>query len=102
MLALFLVPDFGQKIHTFVVIPSTIAELWMVGYLLVIGVKTVKTVGRRAHPRRGVNAPHTGRGLSAAARCGVPTWFASSELHGATPEPRPTAERQAVSSNARG
>ena len=42
LLAAFLVPDFGQKIHAFIVIPSAIAEIWMVGYLLVIGVKTVK------------------------------------------------------------
>jgi Domain of unknown function (DUF4386) len=42
LLAAFLVPDVGQANHTFVVIPSTIAELTMVGYLLVIGVKTAK------------------------------------------------------------
>jgi hypothetical protein len=42
VLAAFLVPDFGQGIHTFIVIPSAIAELSMVGYLLVVGVKTVK------------------------------------------------------------
>src|SRR5947208_2863285 len=42
LLAAFLVPDFGQNIHTFVVIPSAIAEISMVLYLLVIGVKTVK------------------------------------------------------------
>ena len=42
VLAAFLVPDFGQKTHTFVVIPSAIAEISMVGYLLVMGVKTVK------------------------------------------------------------
>jgi hypothetical protein len=41
-LAMFLVPDFGQTIHIFVSILVTIAELWMLGYLLVIGVKTVK------------------------------------------------------------
>jgi hypothetical protein len=40
VLALFLVPDFGQKISAFIVIPSAIAEIWMVGYLLVIGVRT--------------------------------------------------------------
>jgi hypothetical protein len=40
LLAQFLVPDFGQIIHPFVTIPSAIAELWMVGYLLVIGVRT--------------------------------------------------------------
>jgi hypothetical protein len=42
LLALFLVPDFGQKIHTFLVIPSAIAEILMVLYLLVIGVRTQK------------------------------------------------------------
>jgi hypothetical protein len=42
LLAAFLVPDFGQKIHTFLVIPSAIAEIVMVLYLLVIGVRTVK------------------------------------------------------------
>src|SRR6266699_3825258 len=42
LLAAFLIPDFGQNIHTFVVIPSAIAEISMVLYLLVIGVKTVK------------------------------------------------------------
>jgi hypothetical protein len=41
LLAAFLVPDIGQTIHAFVVIPSAIAEISMVGYLLVIGVKTV-------------------------------------------------------------
>src|SRR5205085_8943640 len=39
LLAAFLVPDFGQNIHTFVVIPSAIAEISMVLYLLVKGVK---------------------------------------------------------------
>ena len=39
MLALFLVPDFGERIHSFLIITPTIAEIWMVGYLLVKGVK---------------------------------------------------------------
>jgi Domain of unknown function (DUF4386) len=39
MLALFLVPDIGQTIHTFLVIPSAIAEILMILYLLVIGVR---------------------------------------------------------------
>jgi Domain of unknown function (DUF4386) len=39
LLAAFLVPDFGQKIHAFVVIPCAIAEISMVLYLLVKGVK---------------------------------------------------------------
>lgn len=38
MLALFLVPAVGAKISSFLVIPPTIAEIWMVGYLLVKGV----------------------------------------------------------------
>ncbi len=43
LLAAFLAPDIGQKIHTFVVvIPATIAEVSMVLYLLTIGVKTTK------------------------------------------------------------
>jgi hypothetical protein len=42
LLAALLVPDVGQTIHAFVVIPSTVAELTMVGYLLVIGVRIAK------------------------------------------------------------
>jgi len=42
LLAAFLVPDFGKEIHSVVTIPSAIAEISMVVYLLVIGVKTVK------------------------------------------------------------
>jgi hypothetical protein len=42
MLAVFLVPDFGEKISAFVVIPSAVAEFWMIGYLLVKGVKIPK------------------------------------------------------------
>lgn len=40
LLAAFLVPDFGHAIHGFVVIPSAVAEISMVLYLLVVGVKT--------------------------------------------------------------
>jgi hypothetical protein len=40
MVARFLIPDFGAQIHTFVaVIPTTFAEVWMVLYLLVKGVR---------------------------------------------------------------
>ena len=42
LLAAFLLPDIGQEIHTFLVIPSAIAEIAMVLYLLVIGVRTAK------------------------------------------------------------
>jgi hypothetical protein len=47
--AVFLVPNFGQNIHTFVVIPPAIAEISMVVYLLAIGVKIVP---RRTGARR--------------------------------------------------
>jgi hypothetical protein len=42
LLAAFLVPEFGHGIHSFVIVPSAIAEISMVLYLLVVGVKTVK------------------------------------------------------------
>jgi Domain of unknown function (DUF4386) len=41
-LALFLAPGFGEAISAYVVIPAAIAEVWMVGYLLVIGVRSAK------------------------------------------------------------
>ena len=40
LLTAFLTPNFAQMIHGFVIIPSAIAEIAMVLYLLVIGVKT--------------------------------------------------------------
>jgi hypothetical protein len=40
MLAVFLVPASGEAINTYSTIPSAVAELWMVGYLLVIGVRS--------------------------------------------------------------
>lgn len=42
LLAAFLVPELGHKISFFVLIPPVIAEFWMLGYLLVIGVRTPK------------------------------------------------------------
>lgn len=42
LLTAFLTPDLGQKIHAFVIIPCAIAEISMVLYLLVIGVRTQK------------------------------------------------------------
>ena len=42
LLAAFLVPDFAQKIHAFIVIPCAVAEISMVVYLLVVGVRTPK------------------------------------------------------------
>jgi hypothetical protein len=55
MLAAFLVPDFGIQIHGFLVIPPTIAEVWMLGYLLVNGVKfpaqgtPIESAGKTSH-----------------------------------------------------
>jgi len=47
MLATFLVPDFGEaKINVFVTIPSAVAEILMILYLLVIGVKAPKPAAR--------------------------------------------------------
>src|ERR1700730_15114245 len=46
VLAVFLVPDFGERINTIVTIPCTIAEVSMLLYLLVVGVKTPKPVTR--------------------------------------------------------
>src|ERR1035437_4265949 len=40
VLAAFLVPDFGKQIHASVVIVVAIAEIWMVAYLLVRGVRS--------------------------------------------------------------
>jgi Domain of unknown function (DUF4386) len=40
MLVLFLVPDVGTQINAFLVIPPTIGEMWMAGYLLVKGVRS--------------------------------------------------------------
>lgn len=44
LLAAFLVPEIGQMIHGVIVIPCAVAEIWMVLYLLIIGVRTPKTV----------------------------------------------------------
>jgi hypothetical protein len=40
LLAVFLVPDVGEKINVWVTIPSAVAEISMVLYLLVVGVRT--------------------------------------------------------------
>jgi len=48
LLAVFLVPDYGEKINTFVTLPSAIAEISMVLCLLVFGVRTPKPAARIA------------------------------------------------------
>jgi hypothetical protein len=47
MLAVFLVPAFGEQINVFVTIPSAFAEISMVLYLLVAGVRTQKPTDER-------------------------------------------------------
>ena len=42
----FLAPDISEIIHPFIIIPPIFGEVWLLGYLLVIGVKTVKPDGR--------------------------------------------------------
>jgi hypothetical protein len=42
LLAAFLVPEVSVQIHAFLSIAPAIGEIWMVGYLLLKGVKTVK------------------------------------------------------------
>jgi hypothetical protein len=44
--AAFLVPDVGKAVHGYVTIPSAIAEIWTLGYLLAIGVKAPKAEKR--------------------------------------------------------
>ena len=51
-LAAFLVPDLGKAIHGYITIPSAIAEVSMLVYLLVIGVNT-KTSDARLVPSEG-------------------------------------------------
>src|SRR5438876_7366539 len=53
LLAAFLLPAFSQQFHTFIVIPCALAEIWMVGYLLVIGVRTQKPDERTPARLRG-------------------------------------------------
>jgi hypothetical protein len=47
LLAVFLIPDAGERINTFVTLPSAIAELSMVFYLLVFGVRSAKPKAAR-------------------------------------------------------
>ena len=44
MLTKFLVPDIGQLFSRLVTSPCIVAEIWILGYLLFVGVRTTKTV----------------------------------------------------------
>lgn len=50
LLGAFLVPQVGETINASVTIVSAIAELWMVGYLLVIGVRSVTADQKTVKP----------------------------------------------------
>jgi hypothetical protein len=58
LLALFLVPAFGDMVNGLLAVPPTIAECWMVGYLLVIGVRT-REPGQPIAEQKVVAAPAT-------------------------------------------
>ena len=48
MLVLFLAPDLGKQINAVLVIPPTVAEVWMALYLLVKGVRSSHPAERAA------------------------------------------------------
>jgi hypothetical protein len=48
VLAVYLTPAFGEAFKTFIVYVPTIAEVWMLGYLLVIGVRSSSPADRAA------------------------------------------------------
>ncbi len=58
LLAVLLIPDQGEKINTFVTLPSAVAEISTALYLLVFGAKT---------PKAAAGAPTTARAISAGA-----------------------------------
>jgi hypothetical protein len=45
-LTVFLVPGLGATFSSIVTAPAGVAEFWMVGYLLIVGVRTPKTASR--------------------------------------------------------
>ena len=42
----FLLPDLGKQIHVFLIIAPMISEIWMVFYLLVVGVRSPRATAR--------------------------------------------------------
>ncbi|MDQ6877552.1 MAG: DUF4386 domain-containing protein [Candidatus Dormibacteraeota bacterium] len=51
--AAFLIPDLGKAIHGYVTIPSIIAEISLLVYLLAIGVRSPKTAELSSEPTQG-------------------------------------------------
>lgn len=56
MLGLFLAPEFGRQINAVLVIPPTIAEMWMALYLLVRGVRSTPQDDQTSAGTRGMVA----------------------------------------------
>jgi hypothetical protein len=50
LFAAFMLPDVATQIHAFVVIVPAIAEIWMVAYLLVVGVRSSSTANAAPAP----------------------------------------------------
>jgi hypothetical protein len=50
LLVRFLAPELGGMIHGIVVIPPTIAEVWMLGYLLVKGIRSPREAASQTTP----------------------------------------------------
>ena len=48
LLAAFLLPDLAKTLHAYITIPSALAEISMVVYLLVVGVRTPRSSERVA------------------------------------------------------
>ena len=61
--AAFLIPGSGQTINTVITIPSAIAEVCMVVYLLVIGVRTVEPDDLSSPPLEPIKTPYTAEKL---------------------------------------
>jgi hypothetical protein len=59
LLAAFLAPSFADQIHAFIVIIPAIAEIWMVLYLLIVGVRTVKPDPLGLAPAATADSAHT-------------------------------------------
>jgi hypothetical protein len=46
VLVAFLAPSLSESIHTYLSIPPSVAEVWLLGYLLIIGVRSPRQSGR--------------------------------------------------------
>ena len=73
VLAAFLVPEVATQVHPFLTIAPLIAEVWMLGYLLVKGVRSPRIADRGiVAPVAPMPAAATSSRCSAASRCRSP------------------------------